>query len=152
MAIAHKMGFAVGYANQKMSCNRRAGVESRELKYGVTMKYIKSIRSQGSVTVIELRHAIDFRNVSEAQAEYAEATKGRIICNVLFDLREVPHADSSSLAVLIDLVRYMKDSHICGEVGLCNLSAEAQALIGITKVASLFRIYPTSETAIEKLA
>jgi anti-anti-sigma factor len=102
--------------------------------------------------VIELRHAIDFRNVSEAQEEYAEATKGMAICNVLFDLHEVPHADSASLAVLIDLVRYMKDNKVCGDVGLCNLSNEAKALIDITKVASLFRIYPTSEVAIQKLA
>lgn len=116
------------------------------------MKYIKSVCDQGLVTVIELKCAIDVRNISEVQNEYAEATKGKVTRNILFDLREVPHADSVSLAALINLVRYMKASHISGEVGLCNLSEEAKALIGLMKVTDLFRIYPTIETAIKELS
>ena len=115
------------------------------------LEYIKDIKQSGKLTILKLEKSITFNNLKEVQNEYAEITKGRNIQNSLFDLGNVSGTDTSGIAALVDLLRYMKSHHNDGKVGLVNLSENMKSLLTISKVDSIFKIYLSTDDAIREL-
>ncbi len=105
------------------------------------MHYIKEISYSDKITIVKLSKNITFQSLAEVQKEFAEATKDKSVKNILFDLKDVSQTDSSGVAGLIDLLRYMRGHQNSGKVGLLNLSENMKALLSISKVESIFKVY-----------
>ena len=116
-----------------------------------TPRYIKEVSQAGNLTVVRLSKSVTFESLSTIQKEYAEATRAKKTQNILFDLKEVSQTDSAGIAGLVDLLRYMKNHHIDGKVGLLNLSENMRALLTITKVGGIFKDYKSEKEALEDL-
>ena len=114
-------------------------------------EHIIEVAYSSQLIIVKLTKSITFQNLSDVQKEFAEATKGRNIKNILFDLKEVSQTDSSGIAGLVDLLRYMKSQHNDGKVGLVNLSENMKALLAISKAESIFKIYLSTDDAIRDL-
>ena len=65
--------------------------------------------------------------------------------NVLFDLREMVHIDSSGLGVLVQVLQKAKAGG--GKVVLAALQSGPKIVFDITKVSRVFEIVPTVEDA-----
>ena len=114
-------------------------------------EHIKEVNHSGNTTILKLAKNITFNNLKEVQKEFAEATEGKNIKNILFDLKDVTQTDSSGIASLIDLLRYMKTHKNDGKVGLINLSEKMKSLLEISKAQSIFKIYSSIDEALKDL-
>jgi anti-anti-sigma factor len=114
-------------------------------------QYIKDISQISGLTVIKLSKSITTESLPTLQKEYTDATNGKAVGSILFDLKEVSQTDSSGIAGLLDLLKYMKIHNIKGRIGLINLSDRAQAYLSISKVESFFRIYSSLDEALRDL-
>lgn len=114
-------------------------------------KYIKSIVFQKGVTIIRLRGDFTVDNLDFVQNEFTERTKGKNLKNILFDLEEVSDADSSSVALLIDLFRLMQEQEKAVRIGLINVSKKIKSLLTISRTAALFKEYRSEISAINDL-
>ena len=85
-------------------------------------EHIKEINFYKDVTVVRLIGGVTYHNLKSIQDEFALKTKGKIIKNILFDIKEVPETDTSGVAVLIDLLKYMKAHQAGDKIGLVNVS------------------------------
>ena len=65
--------------------------------------------------------------------------------NVLFDLSEMVHIDSSGLGVLVQILQKAKAGG--GKVVLAALQSGPKIVFDITKVSRVFEIVPTAEDA-----
>ncbi len=115
------------------------------------LQHIKEVKILGNLTIIRLARNVTFESLSGVQNEFASVTKDKTIHNVLFDLQDVAEADSSGIAVLIDLIRRMKVDHIKGEVALLHLSKHMRSLIEVLKVGKLFKEYDLEAEAVKEL-
>ena len=113
--------------------------------------YIKDVEFYKGVTIIRLIGNIKLANLKSVQDEYREKMKDRTVKNILFDLKEVDDVDSSGLAVLVDLLRYMKTHQAGDEIGLINVSQKMKDLLSISKTEKIFHEYPSEEIAINEL-
>ncbi len=113
--------------------------------------YINSLEFYKGVTILRLAGAITCANVKDAQEEYRAKMKGRLVKNVLFDLKEVKETDTAGLAALISLFKYMRDNKIGEKIGLINISDKTKELLDISKTAILFHIFTSEEEAISVL-
>jgi anti-sigma B factor antagonist len=110
-------------------------------------EHIKEICSSGNITILKLAKSITLNNLNEVQKEFSDATKNKDIKHILFDLKEVSQADSSGIAGLVDLLRYMKNHQNNGKVGLINLSQHMKSLLAVSKVESIFKVYSSLDDA-----
>lgn len=113
--------------------------------------YIKSIEYYKGVTIVRLVGSFTIDNVHEAQEEWRVKMKDRPANNILFDLQEVKETDTSSLAVLIDLLRHMKDNRTGEKIGIINITKEMRDMAKVSRTEDLFNIYPSEEQAIRDL-
>ena len=113
--------------------------------------HIKEVTHSGNTTIVKLAESITFGNLRDVQSEFSNVTKNKNIKNILFDLKDVSQTDSSGIAGLVDLLRYMKNHQNRGKVGLINLSENMKALLTISKTNSIFKVYPSMDEAIRDL-
>lgn len=116
-----------------------------------TSNHIESVEYSKCVTIVRLRGNITFDTLKTTQDEFVFKTKGKDVKNILFDLKKVSGTDTSGIAALIDLFKYMKAHQTGGRIGLINVSPKAKDLFIISKTQSLFSKYPSEEEAIENL-
>ena len=112
---------------------------------------IKTIDSYKGVTIVRLAGSVTFDNLSSAQAEFRSKMADRPVKNILFDMKEVSDTDSSGLAALVDLLKYMKLHRTGDKIGLINVPDKIKALLAISKTEPLFKEYSSEETAISGL-
>lgn len=113
--------------------------------------HIGSLDFSTGVTIVRLRGNITFDTLKATQDEFASKTKSKNIKNILFDLKDVSATDTSGIAALIDLFKYMKARQAGDRIGLINVSAKVKDLFIISKTQSLFNEYPSEEDALENL-
>ena len=113
--------------------------------------HIKSLESYKGVTIVRITGSVTSANLSEAQTEYKAQLKDKPVKSILFDLEEVSDVDTSSLAALIDLLKYMRANQTGEKIGLINISKKMKDLLDVSKTAPLFKEYPSEEEAIAGL-
>ena len=114
-------------------------------------EYIEGIEFEEGVAVVRLIGSITVETLETAQEEFRSKTKGRNIKSILFDLKDVSHTDSSGIAALVDLLKYMKTHQTGGKIGLVNFSSEIMSLLEILKADPLFMEFQSKEEAIAHL-
>jgi len=113
--------------------------------------HIKGIDFYKGVTIIRLIGGVTYHNLKSIQDDFALKTKGKAIKNILFDIKEVPETDTSGVAALVDLLKYMKSHQAGDKIGLVNVSPKVNSLLAISKTHPLFNEYSSEEEAIENL-
>ena len=113
--------------------------------------HIKSLEFYKGVTIVRITGSVTLANLAEAQAEYKAKLKDKPVKNILFDLKEVGDVDTSGLAALVDLLKYMKSHQVGDKIGLINMSVKMKGLLVISKTVPLFEEYPSEEDAIKGL-
>ena len=90
-----------------------------------------------------LKVAIEGRLVAAVVPEMREAVLGRMSkgTNVLFDLSQMAHIDSSGLGALVQILQKARTGG--GKVVLAALQAAPKIVFDITKVSRVFEIVPT---------
>lgn len=114
-------------------------------------EHIRSIEYHSDIAIIRLQGKITFETLKATQEEFALKTKGKSIKNILFDLKNVPGSDTSGIAALIDLFKYMKTHQAGDKIGLINVPLIIKNLLAISKTQPLFNEYSSEEKAIENL-
>ena len=94
-----------------------------------------------------LRVDVDGRLVAAVAPELREEILAQMEegTNVLFDLSEMVHIDSSGLGVLVQILQKAKAGG--GKVVLAALQSGPKIVFDITKVSRVFEIVPTAEDA-----
>ena len=94
-----------------------------------------------------LRVEVDGRLVAAVAPELREEILSQMDdgTNVLFDLSEMVHIDSSGLGVLVQILQKAKAGG--GKVVLAALQSGPKIVFDITKVSRVFEIVPTVEDA-----
>ena len=94
-----------------------------------------------------LRVDVDGRLVAAVAPELREEILSQMDdgTNVLFDLSEMVHIDSSGLGVLVQVLQKAKAGG--GKVVLAALQSGPKIVFDITKVSRVFEIVPTVEDA-----
>jgi len=94
-----------------------------------------------------LRVDVDGRLVAAVAPELREEILSQMDdgTNVLFDLSEMVHIDSSGLGVLVQILQKAKAGG--GKVVLAALQSGPKIVFDITKVSRVFEIVPTVEDA-----
>ena len=97
------------------------------------------IKEEGNV----LRVAVEGRLVAAIAPELREAVLNRMTggTNVLFDLSQMVHIDSSGLGALVQILQKARAGG--GKVVLAALQAGPKIVFDITKVSRVFEIVPT---------
>jgi anti-anti-sigma factor len=113
--------------------------------------HIENIEFYKGVTIVRFSGTVTFDNLKEVQDEYRSKMKGRIVKNILFDVKDITNADSAGVAALIDLFRYMKTHQTGDKIGFINASDKLRDLIKISKTEPLFYYYQTEDDAIKTL-
>ncbi len=90
-----------------------------------------------------LKVSIEGRLVAAVVPEMREAVLGRMSkgTNVLFDLSQMVHIDSSGLGALVQILQKARSGG--GKVVLAALQAAPKTVFDITKVSRVFEIVPT---------
>jgi len=98
-----------------------------------------------------LKVAVEGRLVAAVAPSLREEVLGRITegVNVLFDLSQMVHIDSSGLGVLVQVLQKAKASG--GKVVLAALQPGPKIVFDITKVSRVFEIVPTVADAASKM-
>ena len=98
-----------------------------------------------------LKVAVEGRLVAAVAPNLREELLGRITegVNVLFDLSQMVHIDSSGLGVLVQVLQKAKASG--GKVVLAALQPGPKIVFDITKVSRVFEIVPTVADAASKM-
>ena len=97
------------------------------------------IKEEGNV----LKVAVEGRLVAAVAPELREAVLSRLTggANVLFDLSQMVHIDSSGLGALVQILQKTRDGG--GKVVLAALQPGPKIVFDITKVSRVFEIVPT---------
>jgi len=115
------------------------------------MSRIKSVEILDAVTVVRLGENVTFTNLNDVQDDFARATKGIEINNIVFDLKEVDLADSAGVAGLINFLQYMRSHGKKSRVALANVSERVRSLLVISKTEYLFEVFGSVSTAVAEL-
>ena len=112
---------------------------------------IKTVDFYKGVTIVRLAGSVTLDNLKPAQEEFRSKLADRPVKNILFDMNGVSDADSSGLAALVDLLKYMKLHRTGDKIGLINVPDKVKALLTISKTEPLFTEYLSEESAITGL-
>jgi len=106
------------------------------------------VRTEGSITVLELNGDLDVSSAPTLQAALQEIIDqgGQ---RVIVDLSDVPFMDSSGLGVLVAAHRRM--TAIGGQLALANPAPTLQKVFELTRTNRLFKVYDSVEDAMEAL-
>jgi len=113
--------------------------------------HIEAIEVSKGVTIVRLAGDITFETLKSAQEEFRSKAKGKDIKNIIFDLKNIKEADTSGIAALADLLKYMREHRAGNKIALINLSEQIKALLSISQTETLFAEYPSKEEAIKAL-
>lgn len=108
---------------------------------------VRGIRWDGQSAVVAVVGDIDLNS----SAEFQEALLGLLAQgpqNIVLNLREVPYMDSSGVASLVKLLSRARK--VGAAVSLVELGERTRSLLEITRLDSVFDIYPTEEEALSQ--
>ncbi len=115
-------------------------------------EHVESIELYKEITIIRVKGRVTFDTLKATQNEFAQKTKGKKIKNILLDLKGITESDTTAIAALIDLLKYMK-SHLTGDkIGLVNVPQHINSLLEISKTLPLFHEYVSEEEALKDLS
>jgi anti-anti-sigma factor len=116
-----------------------------------TGRYVEDIEFENGVAIVSLTGGVTFDTLEDVQREFREKTKGLKIKNIIFDLKDTSRIDTSGIAALVDLLKYMKNHQTGNRIGLINFSPQVDSLQKILKTDPLFREFRSREEAIASL-
>jgi anti-anti-sigma factor len=141
-----------GRLNAGLKAGLRKRLRVRPRDEGLVKGNIKKVEFRSGVAVVRLSGNITFDTLraKAGEEEFRIKSKGRPVKNILLDLKDVPHADTAAIAVLVNRLAYLNRRY-GGGIGLINLSPRMRNLLEISKTKELFKEYPSEEQAIEDL-
>lgn len=89
----------------------------------------------------KLRGGPDAQNFQDQISKYLEEGKK----NIIIDMEDVKFVDSSGLGNIVRAFSTVKDAG--GELKLAGISDKVKGVLSITKLNSVFKLYPTVEDA-----
>jgi anti-sigma B factor antagonist len=104
------------------------------------------VREVGDVTVLDLRGRISFGEGSVQLREAVHGLIGKGARNILLNLEQVSHIDSSGLGELVSAYTAARNQH--GEVKLLNPVRKIYDLLQLTKLSTVFDIRDDEASAI----
>jgi anti-anti-sigma regulatory factor len=116
-----------------------------------TGRYIEDIEFENGVAIVALTGGVTFDTLDAVQREFRAKTKGLSIKNILFDLKDAFKIDTSGIAALVDLLKYMKNHQTGDKIGLINVSQKVDSLQKILKTDPLFIEFRSREEAVASL-
>jgi anti-anti-sigma factor len=114
-------------------------------------KYIEDIKFENGVAIVSLAGSVTFDTLQDVQREFRQMTKGLKIKNILFDLKDSLEIDTSGIAALVDLLRYMKNHQTGDRIALISVSRQVDGLQKILRTDPLFIEFRSKEEAIASL-
>ncbi|TNG00655.1 MAG: anti-sigma factor antagonist [Gammaproteobacteria bacterium] len=100
----------------------------------------------GENRVVRLEGRLDAAAVRDHRDELtsiADETNKWLIMN----MDKVDFIDSSGLGLIVSLIRRTRERR--ADLSVCNLSPQAKSLFELTRMARIFSIYPTEESALQ---
>ena len=121
-------------------------------KNGKPFAYIKKIQETDDLAIIRLKGAIDSYAVP-VLTDFGKQNSGRteryLNKHILLDFKEVTHIDSSTLALLIQLLKELKEHN--RKLGIINAPLFLKDYLSITRLKSAVAIYKSEKTAVRAL-
>ncbi len=121
----------------------------RMIKYIEKERRVKmqaQIEKVGSVAVLALAGEINVTNAGRLREASINVTKEGLN-KILVDFEKIGFIDSSGLAVLIEMVKCLKEKE--GKLVLCSVNKKIRGIFEITKVHNLIDIYDNREAALK---
>jgi len=119
-------------------------------KNGKQFEYIKEIKEIGNSVIARFRGAIDSATIPIIEKNIKKRGTLYLDKNVLVDLEDVTHVDSSTLAELLILLNELKSHHT--KLGIVNVPALFMSYLQIERVGSAVRVYESEDTALRDFA
>ena len=108
-----------------------------------------SITEHGTVDVIQLPSRLVMANAASVRKEIqARVKEGRT--HTVLDLGQTSFMDSSGLSVLVSVLKSVHK--VGGEVVLLNLGDDVRALVELTRMHEVFKIFGELQTACAHVA
>ena len=104
------------------------------------------VREVGDVTVLDLRGKISLGEGSVQLREAVQGLIGKGTKNILLNLEQVNHIDSSGLGELVSAYTAARNQH--GEVKLLNPVKKVYDLLQLTRLSTVFDIRDEETSAI----
>jgi anti-sigma B factor antagonist len=110
------------------------------------MGILKVRKEQDGITVVgcEPGTALDAANSGELRERAGEMLGGSP--RLVFDMGGVEFVDSSAIGALVGLLRSARDSG--GDVRLARVGGDVRTILELTRLDSVFGIYPSVEEAV----
>lgn len=117
---------------------------------GTLFNYIKEIHSSGEVVIVRLKGKIDSDTIPIIMANRSEKYLAHVTeKHILFDLKEVKHVDSATLASLILLLHDLKLHH--RKLAFINVPAMIRDYVDIVRLSYYVHEYDNEEAALAAL-
>ncbi len=96
----------------------------------------------GDTLVIRLKGRLDAKVVEAVKVDFRKVSEA----NVLVSFADVSFIDSSGLGLIVSTCRRIRENG--GELSLCSLSPQVQAIFELTRLHRVFDIYESEELAL----
>jgi len=117
---------------------------------GTLFNYIKDIRTTGDVVIVKLHGKIDSDTIPIIMANRSEKNLAHVTeHHLLFDLKEVDHVDSATLASLILLLHDLKLHH--RKLAFINVPPMIRDYVDIVRLSYYVHEYEDEEAALAAL-
>ena len=117
---------------------------------GTLFNYIKEIRTTEDVVIVRLKGKIDSDTIPIIMANRSEKYLAHVTENhILFDLKEVKHVDSATLASLILLLHDLKLHH--KKLAFVNIPPRIRDYVDIVRLSYYVHEYENEEAALAAL-
>jgi processive 1,2-diacylglycerol beta-glucosyltransferase len=118
-------------------------------KDGKIFTYIKEIKEIDSLVIIKLQGYIDSHTIPIIRDNFSDKIKKYLDKNILLDLKEVTHVDSSTLASLVQLLNELKKRN--RKLGIVNTTFVLREYLKITNLESVVQVYKSQTDALDDL-
>ena len=114
--------------------------------------FIDEIIDMGKVQIVRLKGPIDMYTIPniEKLLQKAKKNQGFFKKNILLDFKTVLHVDSSTVAMLLEVLSYIKHEH--HKLALVNVSVNLKAIIDIDKLSDTFAVFESEKEALSILS
>lgn len=102
---------------------------------------------KNDVHIFKIEGPIKAGNEFELGEKIEEYIKKGVVPKFIIDLKKVPFINSAGLGIFLNIYKHV-DS-LKGRMVFANLNSDIENLMEITKLASIFEIFKTSEEAFE---
>ncbi len=116
-----------------------------------TEKILKEIEYRPGIVIVKLARAISADLIPDLSREFNEVAKGPRSENMIVDLGDAAASDPSGVAVLADLLKFMKAQGNWKKFALLNLTVRLRALFAVFMREELFREYSCKEEAMQDM-